>query len=151
VGIVYNLHHGHDHIDNFLPLFKRIQPWLFCVNINGMDRMGDKQNRKILQLGQGEKDLELLNMILKSGYKGPIGILGHTNYDAELTLRDNLDGLDWLIKQMKKEKGAENQRQELLSQPARYHSYQHLHLLLQHRVWYLTSKYPTMKILLKVF
>ena len=107
VGIVYNLHHGHDHIDNFLPLFKRIQPWLFCVNINGMDRMGDKQNRKILQLGQGEKDLELLNMILKSGYKGPIGILGHTNYDAELTLRDNLDGLDWLVKQMKKEKGAE--------------------------------------------
>ena len=25
------------------------------------------------------------------------------------------------------------------------------HLLLQRRVWYLTSKYPTMKILLKVF
>jgi putative heme-binding domain-containing protein len=106
VGIVYNLHHGHDHLENFLPLFKRIQPWLFCVNINGMDREGDKQGRKILQLGQGEKDLDLLNAILKSGYKGPIGILGHTQHDAELTLRDNLDGLDWLIKQMKKEKGA---------------------------------------------
>lgn len=106
VGIVYNLHHGHDHLDNFLPSFKRIQPWLFCVNINGMDRDGERQGRKILQLGQGEKDLELLGAILKTGYKGPIGILGHTSHDAELTLRDNLDGLDWLLKQLKKEKGA---------------------------------------------
>src|SRR5262249_37567186 len=33
-------------------------------------------------------------------YKGPIGILGHTNDDAEDRLRDNLDGLDWLVPQL---------------------------------------------------
>ncbi|MSR31316.1 MAG: c-type cytochrome [Gemmataceae bacterium] len=103
VGIVYNLHHGHDHLERFTLAFKKIQPWLFCVNINGMDAQGDKTGRKILQLGQGEKDLELLQAILKTGYKGPIGILGHTQHDAGLTLHDNLDGLAWLVKKMKKE------------------------------------------------
>src|SRR5207245_2407886 len=31
---------------------------------------------------------------------GPIGILGHTMDDAEDRLRDNLDGLDWLLPQL---------------------------------------------------
>ena len=32
--------------------------------------------------------------------RGPIGILGHTMDDAEERLKDNLDGLDWLVPQL---------------------------------------------------
>ena len=38
--------------------------------------------------------------IRDSGYRGPIGIIGHTQDDAEQRLQDNLDGLDWLIPQL---------------------------------------------------
>jgi len=42
----------------------------------------------------------LLRVICASGYKGPIGILGHTQDDAEeAPCAINLDGLDWLVRQ----------------------------------------------------
>jgi len=100
VGIVYNLHHGHDHLDRFPALLQTMRPYLKAINLNGMDDGGDKVGRKILPLGQGERDLELLRIIRDSGYRGPIGILGHTEDDAEARLRDNLDGLDWLLRQL---------------------------------------------------
>jgi putative heme-binding domain-containing protein len=97
VGIVYNLHHGHRHLERFPELLKKILPHLLALNLNGMVKDGDKDGRKILQLGQGDLDLDLLRIIRDSGYRGPIGILGHTMDDAEERLRDNLDGLDWLV------------------------------------------------------
>ena len=100
VGMVYNLHHGHDHLDRLPALLTLMKPYLLAINLNGMDRGGDKVGRKILPLGQGENDLGLLKTIVASGYNGPIGILGHTMDDAEARLRDNLDGLDWLLPQL---------------------------------------------------
>jgi putative heme-binding domain-containing protein len=100
VGIVYNLHHGHDHLDRFAALLAKMKPYLRAINLNGMDPGGDRFGRKILQLGQGSLDLSLLRTIRDSGYNGPIGILGHTQDDAEERLRDNLDGLDWLVPQL---------------------------------------------------
>jgi putative heme-binding domain-containing protein len=100
VGIVYNLHHGHDHLARFGPLLARMMPYLRTLCVNGMDNEGDRHGRKILPLGQGALDLELLRTICASGYNGPIGILGHTQDDAEERLRDNLDGLDWLLPQL---------------------------------------------------
>jgi putative heme-binding domain-containing protein len=100
VGIVYNLHHGHDHLDRLPAVLKLMMPHLVTLNLNGMDRDGEKVGRKILPLGQGELDLEVLKTIVASGYKGPIGILGHTQDDAEARLSDNLDGLDWLVNQL---------------------------------------------------
>ncbi|HVA47628.1 MAG TPA: TIM barrel protein [Pirellulales bacterium] len=100
VGIVYNLHHGHDHLDRFVTLLEKMLPHLLALNLNGMDREGDHVGRKILPLGQGAIDLPLLRTICASGYRGPIGILGHTQDDAEERLRDNLDGLDWLVAQL---------------------------------------------------
>ena len=61
---------------------------------------GDKVGKKILPLGQGDLDLQLLKTIRDSGYAGPIGILSHTDDDAEERLLDNLDGLDWLVPQL---------------------------------------------------
>jgi hypothetical protein len=42
----------------------------------------------------------LLKTIRDSGWRGPIGILNHTDEDAEARLLDNLDGLDWLLPQL---------------------------------------------------
>ena len=103
VGLVYNQHHGHGHLDGFKELLQRMLPHLICLNLNGMDIKGDENGRKILPLGTGTEDLGLLKIIAQSGYKGPIGILNHTGEDAEGRLRDNLDGLRWLTPQIKGE------------------------------------------------
>ncbi|MDB5351804.1 MAG: putative heme-binding protein [Planctomycetota bacterium] len=100
VGMVYNLHHGHDHLDRFPALLAKMKPYLVCLNLNGMIPNGEKLGKKILPLGQGTLDLGLLKIIRDSGYRGPIGILGHTQDDAEERLKDNLDGLDWLVPQL---------------------------------------------------
>lgn len=104
VGIVYNLHHGHSHLARFPELLKKMIPHLVALNLNGMVRDGERDGRKILPLGAGDLDLELLKVIAEGGYRGRIGILGHTNDDAEERLRDNLDGLDWLVPQLRGEK-----------------------------------------------
>ncbi len=83
VGMVYNLHHGHEHLDRFPALLQAMIPYLKALNLNGMDNGGDRVGRKILPLGQGQRDLSLLRIIRDSGYRGPIGILGHTEDDAE--------------------------------------------------------------------
>lgn len=100
VGIVYNQHHGHDHLARFPELLRKMMPHLVAFNLNGMIAEGDRKGKKILVLGQGDLDLGLLKSIKESGYTGPIGILGHTSDDAEERLRDNLDGLAWLLPQL---------------------------------------------------
>src|SRR5262245_4348765 len=100
VGLVYNQHHGHSQIERFPKLLKEMLPHLYAVNLNGMVPDGERLGRKILPLGAGTLDLGLLKTIRDSGYRGPIGILGHTDDDAEQRLLDNLDGLDWLVPQL---------------------------------------------------
>ncbi|HUR46936.1 MAG TPA: LamG-like jellyroll fold domain-containing protein, partial [Candidatus Saccharimonadales bacterium] len=100
VGIVYNLHHGHDHLDRFPALLQQMRPYLVALNLNGMTKNGDALGKKIMPLGQGDLDLKLLRIIQDSGWAGPIGILNHTDEDAEARLHDNLDGLNWLVPQL---------------------------------------------------
>ena len=100
IGIVYNLHHGHDHLDRFPELLKRIKPYLLALNLNGMTREGEKLGKKIMPLGQGDLDLKLLRIIQHSGWHGPLGILNHTDEDAQARLQDNLEGFDWLVAQL---------------------------------------------------
>lgn len=96
VGLVYNLHHGHDHVARFPALLAEMKPHLLALNLNGTVPGGDKAGQKIVPLAQGELDASLLTVIRDSGWRGPIGILNHTDEDAEGRLRDNLAGLDWL-------------------------------------------------------
>ena len=96
VGIVYNLHHAHDHLDRLPAALRLMAPYLLCVNLNGTATDGERRGRKILPLGQGDRDREVLDAIRASGYAGPVGVIGHTDDDAEARLRDNLDGLDWM-------------------------------------------------------
>ncbi|MEY4854570.1 MAG: hypothetical protein RIR32_1246, partial [Verrucomicrobiota bacterium] len=100
VGIVYNLHHAHDVIERFDKFLPQLLPYLLCLNLNGMDADGEAAGRKIKPLGSGHLDLALLRQIRASGYRGPIGILNHTDADAEGRLQDNLDGLAWLTAQL---------------------------------------------------
>ncbi|HEY1068523.1 MAG TPA: LamG-like jellyroll fold domain-containing protein, partial [Pirellulales bacterium] len=100
VGIVYNLHHGHEHLARLDQALKLMLPHLLCVNLNGMDVDGDKLGRKILPLGVGSEDVRVLRIVRDSGYRGPIGVLNHTDEDAEGRLLDNLDGLAWLLPQL---------------------------------------------------
>jgi sugar phosphate isomerase/epimerase len=90
VGIVYNFHHGHHHIDRFPELFTRMKPYLLALNINGMRPEGPK----ILNVGDGIREEAMLRVVRDSGWSGPVGILGHrAELDAEEALRGNLKGL----------------------------------------------------------
>ena len=94
VGIVYNLHHAHDHVADFAANLKLMKPHLLCLNLNGMKKAGPK----ILPIGQGDDDLALIRTIRDSGYAGPLGILDHREeLDAEQSLSQNLDGLKRLL------------------------------------------------------
>lgn len=94
VGIVYNWHHGHEHIADWTRSLALMQPYLLCLNVNGMN---DNGNPKILPLGEGTHERRMLQAVRESGYQGPIGILGHrAELDAEDALRGNLAGLNKL-------------------------------------------------------
>ncbi|MCW5559234.1 MAG: hypothetical protein KIT22_15565, partial [Verrucomicrobiae bacterium] len=93
VGCVYNFHHGHDHLDTFAAQLALLKPHLLAVNLNGMVRQGDRVGRKIIPLGTGDEELRLLRELQSSGWWGPVGILGHTDEDAEVKLSKELDGL----------------------------------------------------------
>ncbi len=96
-GIVYNFHHGHAHIDPFPALLTAMKPHLIAVNLNGMVRDGDRLGRKIIPLGTGDEELRLMRALQDSGWRGPVGILGHTEEDAEVKLRKELTGLEQLV------------------------------------------------------
>jgi len=95
VGIVYNWHHGHGHIEDWRASLGMMKPYLLCLNLNGMNS-GAKP--KILTLGQGEHEAVMLEALIDSGYAGPIGILDHRNeLDAKEALQGNLAGLSRLL------------------------------------------------------
>lgn len=96
VGIVYNFHHGHEHMANFPALAKRMAPYLMTVNVNGMRAAGPK----IVSFGQGDDhgnaERQMLKTLVAVGYSGPIGILGHREQrDVEDCLREGLEGIGW--------------------------------------------------------
>lgn len=98
VGIVYNFHHAHDHIDDFAQSLQIIRPYLLCLNLNGMN---DNAQPKIVPLGKGKHEKKMLQIVLESGYRGPIGIIDHrSDVDAEQSLRENLEGLRTLRQQI---------------------------------------------------
>jgi hypothetical protein len=94
VGIVYNFHHGHEHVARFPALAKRMAPHLMTVNVNGMRAGGPK----IVSFGDGDEngnaERQMLTALVAAGYCGPIGILGHReDRDVEECLREGLEGI----------------------------------------------------------
>jgi sugar phosphate isomerase/epimerase len=102
VGLVYNFHHGHGHVADFEKRFSLMQPYLLCVNLNGMadaEKVDVTQmEHKIMPIGSGEFEREMIKVIIGSGYAGPIGIIGHRkDEDLAVTLRANLEGLEGVL------------------------------------------------------
>ncbi len=97
VGITYNFHHGHEQLDRFPDYLDMMLPYLSTINLNGMRAEGPK----IITLGNGDRELEMLRIIQASAYSGSIGILGHTDgEDIRPVLERNLKGLDELKNQL---------------------------------------------------
>jgi len=96
VGLVYNFHHGHEHIARFESVLKEMKPFLLCLNLNGMadPKTVTGLTNKILTIGDGTHETAMIHAVIESGYTGPIGILDHRNeLDTEQSLRENLNGL----------------------------------------------------------
>ena len=90
ISVVYNFHHGHHHIDNFQEIAKTMAPYLSVVNLNGMQEGGPK----ILDIGKGDREKEMIEILVKEGFKGPWGILGHIeDEDIEKVIKRNYQGL----------------------------------------------------------
>ena len=103
VGIVYNFHHGHQHVDRFSKAFALMKPFLLCLNLNGMadPKKVDGLRNKILPLGKGDHELEMMQEVVRQGYQGPIGILDHrSDVDSKEALQQNLNGLDQLVTEL---------------------------------------------------
>ena len=95
VGIAYNFHHGHGHIDDFPTALKTMTPYLLCVNLNGMN---DNATPKILQLGAGRHERQMMKSLQESGYQGPIGLIHHREeIDAETGLQENIAGMQQIL------------------------------------------------------
>jgi sugar phosphate isomerase/epimerase len=94
IGIIYNFHHAHKQLENYRSIIQKIHPFLWCVNLNGMKKGGPK----IIPIGEGNLEKEMLHLLVKLGYKGPFGVLGHVkNEDVARTLKKNLKGLEALF------------------------------------------------------
>lgn len=90
LGLVYNFHHAHKQIEAFSELVPIMLPYLWNVNLNGLRKEGPK----ILTIGEGDYENEMINELIKKGYKGDFGILGHVeDADVETILKANLNGL----------------------------------------------------------
>ena len=99
VGIVYNFHHGHEHMTSFESHLQQMKKHLLCLNLNGMDdaEVVAKGRNKILPIGTGKHERSMMKLVRESGYQGRIGILDHRNeLDAEESLKLNLNGLQKL-------------------------------------------------------
>jgi sugar phosphate isomerase/epimerase len=97
VGIAYNFSHGHGDIADFPAIWKRMQPYVVAVNVTGMVENGES---KIMPPSQGKFELEMLRVVLDSGWRGPIGLIAEQGGDAELTLGNYLRGLEWCKKEL---------------------------------------------------
>ncbi len=99
VGIVYNFHHAHEDLAAFPQALFDMQPYLLCLNLNGMKAAGaNVPQAKVVTLGEGELDSKMLSWIRMAQYAGPIGILDHRpELDARESLQLNLDGLERLF------------------------------------------------------
>jgi sugar phosphate isomerase/epimerase len=100
VGMVYNLSHAHDNDHNdttkFPALWARMQPHVVAVNITGMGPID-----QIIYPSQGSHELNMMRIIEKSGWKGPVGLIAEKGGDARVTLGNYIKGLDWLAAEIR--------------------------------------------------
>jgi len=94
IGMVYNFHHAHHQIDEFSSFIPKILPYLWHVNVSGLKR----EVPKILPLGNGDYEKEMITILIEKGYDNDFGILGHVeDEDVEVVLNKNKEGFKLLL------------------------------------------------------
>jgi sugar phosphate isomerase/epimerase len=97
VGIAYNFHHAHSQLERFATVFPKLSPHLVAVNLNGLKPEGPM----ILPISEGTREDEMIALIHRSGFRGPVGVLHHQRtMDAAVVLRKNMDGLREILKRI---------------------------------------------------
>ncbi|MCX6836293.1 MAG: hypothetical protein NTX35_00585 [Verrucomicrobia bacterium] len=100
VGIVFNFHHWRGSLAEFPALFKRTQPYLIAVNLNGM-KADTTKYPGVRYIGSDESELEMIRVVESSGWRGPIGVIHERpTVDAAEGIRGNLQGLEWVQKEL---------------------------------------------------
>lgn len=90
LGIIFNFHHAHDSLDKYSENIKNLLPYVWSVSLNGMKKEGPK----IITIGDGNLEKEMIQQLLDLSYKGSFNILGHVKGgDPELILGQNYKGL----------------------------------------------------------
>ncbi|KAA0990387.1 sugar phosphate isomerase/epimerase family protein [Dyadobacter aurulentus] len=98
IGIVYNLHHAEADLETFPQFYPKILPHLLAINLAGLKKGTPV---KVLPVGQGDAELEMMRIIQKSSYKGPIGIINEEFApDAEEGLKINIEGLKKILTEL---------------------------------------------------
>jgi sugar phosphate isomerase/epimerase len=94
VGLVYNFNHAQKHTERFAVFFPSILPHLIALNLAGLKKGQDK----IYPIGDGDSEQEMIRIVWKSKYRGPIGIINEdTDPDAETGLKMNMAGLKKIL------------------------------------------------------
>jgi hypothetical protein len=100
VGIVYNFSHArdelHDDTANFPALWETLKPHVDVVNLAGTHL----EDGTTLLPGEGDSELEMMRTIQESGWVGPIGLIGESGGDVEITLGNCIAGLDRLAAEL---------------------------------------------------
>ncbi|MDQ1085503.1 sugar phosphate isomerase/epimerase [Siphonobacter sp. SORGH_AS_1065] len=98
LGMVYNFHHAEEHIERFPQFFPKILPHLLALNLAGLKKGNPV---KVVPIGDGDAEQGMMEVVKKSGYKGPIGIINEdTAPDAEVGLTLNMKGLQKVLQAM---------------------------------------------------
>jgi len=101
VGIAFNFHHWRGSLAEFPALFKRMQPYLLAVNLNGM-RADTTQYPGVRFIGSDESELAMIRVVEASGWRGPVGVIHERgNLDAAEGIKGNLQGLEWVQKELR--------------------------------------------------
>ena len=98
LGIVYNFHHAKEQIDRFPEFFPKIQPHLLSLNLAGLHKGDSGESAKVVPIGEGNAEQEMIRLVKDSGYDGPVGIINEeTAPDARDGLTMNMEGLQKVL------------------------------------------------------
>ena len=94
LGVVFNFHHAHDSLESYSKNIKKLLPYLWSVSLNGMKTGGPK----IITIGKGDLEKQMIEQLLNLNYKGTFNLLGHVKGgDPEIILEENFKGLQTLF------------------------------------------------------
>lgn len=98
IGIVYNFSHAEEQIHRFPEFYPKILPHLLAINLTGLK---GGYPAMVVPVGQGNIEANMIDIVRKSVYKGPIGIINEDFApDAEDGLKLNMEGLKKVLKEI---------------------------------------------------